>query len=262
MSEKLFEVVITGNTIPGMDKAEVIVNFANLFKVDSATAEKMLSGKTRIIKKNVDHKTGFKYHQALRKAGVLAMLKPVEDPVENAPKQSNELGHQHSPIKEPEPKQIPTHTNTNTNANINTNDESSPTNIPKQQLGNTQLTQNSEPKSDAYSQSESLTVAAVGETIPVLKDEQVALNPDTSGLSVAQVGSKLDELKPEQDIVKPDISHLDVAAAGEVLAEKAEVITLELDLSAFSVAESGADLEELKQDKELLNPDTSNLSLE
>jgi hypothetical protein len=259
MSEKLFEVVITGNTIPGMDKAEVVINFANLFKVDTATAEKMLGGKTRVIKKNVDHKTGFKYHQALRKAGVLAMLKPVEDDKEQA------LAADTSTNQTSEQKPAPVdRVSGNQIAQDKIADGSKPaTSSSAGEVDKTSnLTSVSDHNQEASNDSSLLTVANAGEVIPVLKSDQAPLNPDTSSFSVAEPGSILDEIKPEQAQVNPDISHLDVAAAGEQLAESQVVEPLVLDLSALSVAEAGSELEEIKQNKTLLNPNTSNLSLE
>jgi hypothetical protein len=266
MSEKLFEVVITGNTIPGMDKAEVVVNFANLFKVDSATAEKMLSGKTRVIKKNVDHKTGFKYHQALRKAGVLAMLKPVKE-------DNTQTSDGQAPAQQTLQKTIQSNpgqsAQTEQSGAAQPEDsvvtpnpiESELVNKPVPSQATNQGGIQEEPLAEA-SDSSSLTVADAGEVIPVLKNDQVLLDPDTSSFSVAAPGSKLDELKPAQELVNPDTSQLDIAEVGEQLLEAKIIEPLVIDLSEFSVAEAGSELEELKENKPLLNPDTSKLSLD
>ena len=90
--------------------------------------------------------------------------------------------------------------------------------------------------------------------------------PDTSAMSVARAGGNLvapDEL-PRPAPVRVDISGLSMAAAGtEVLkeSERRQVTPVTVDLSGISMAEVGAPLDELREEKTLVNPDISHIKL-
>lgn len=71
-------VVFKGQIAPGVDAETVKEKLANLFKVNLAQAEAMLSGKPVYIKKNVDLATAKKYQAAMQKAGAVANIIPVE----------------------------------------------------------------------------------------------------------------------------------------------------------------------------------------
>lgn len=90
--------------------------------------------------------------------------------------------------------------------------------------------------------------------------------PDISGISLKAPGGTLvapQEL-PRPAPVQVDISGLSMAAAGtEVLKdeERRQVSPVQVDLSGLSMAEVGAPLDELREHKPLVNPDTSYLKL-
>lgn len=90
--------------------------------------------------------------------------------------------------------------------------------------------------------------------------------PDVSAMSLAAASGHL--VSP-QEISRPapvqvDVSGISLAAAGtEVLAEseRRQVTPVQVDISAMSMAEVGAPLDEIREDKVLVNPDISYLRL-
>lgn len=92
------------------------------------------------------------------------------------------------------------------------------------------------------------------------------LAPDVSAISLAAATGNL--VSP-QELARPapvqvDISSLSMAPPNtEVLRddERPQVVPVQVDLSGMSVAEVGAPLDEIREDKPLLNPDTSYIKL-
>lgn len=90
--------------------------------------------------------------------------------------------------------------------------------------------------------------------------------PDVSALSLAAASGHLvsPEEIPRPAPVQVDVSGISLAAAGtEVLAEseRRRITPVQVDISAMSMAEVGAPLDEIREDKVLVNPDTSYLRL-
>jgi len=245
MSEKLFEVVLTGNLIPGMDEEEVKENMATLFKTDRMRVEKLLATPYSVIKKGIDHQTAFKYHQALRKAGVLAMVRPIEQlevvEVEQPESMDDESVEQ---IQEPLV-------------------ESSPAAEESQIVDETPVQRIIEPEEQLLPEKEAdMSLAETGEDIPNLKEEKELVTPDISSYSVANVGEDIPNLQQEKQEVNPDTSGLSVASAGEPLTESKRFEPREINTDALSLGQAGEELGELKKDQKPVKPDTSNLKLD
>jgi hypothetical protein len=90
--------------------------------------------------------------------------------------------------------------------------------------------------------------------------------PDLSAIKVAPPGAPV--LRDEEKVVAPpvvvDISAMTMAPPNtEVLKEneKRVVVPVEVDISSLSMAPPGTDLEEIRVEKKLVNPDTSGLSV-
>ncbi|CAG0980943.1 Leucine-, isoleucine-, valine-, threonine-, and alanine-binding protein [Burkholderiales bacterium] len=76
MSTDLFNVVLVGTTLRGLDVSEVAPELAKLTKRDPAFARSLLSGRPTKIKTGVNASTGARYLEALERIGVAARLDP------------------------------------------------------------------------------------------------------------------------------------------------------------------------------------------
>jgi len=118
--------------------------------------------------------------------------------------------------------------------------------------------------SQAQEPSEGLSLAPAGSD--VLKPEEKRVYEesqiDTSSISLTSPFTEPMPTESSEQPTAPDTNHISIAAAGEdLLVDKPmETPPLPLDLDQFSLAEAGADLEPLKEEKELLDPDVSHLS--
>ena len=79
MSEKLYNLVFSGQIIPGWEIDEVKANLANLLKANEEKIYKLFSGDRFFIKKNADHQTVIKINNLLKDAGADCMITQVED---------------------------------------------------------------------------------------------------------------------------------------------------------------------------------------
>ncbi len=69
-----YDIVFSGQILPGADLAQVKTRLAALFKMDSDGVARLFSGKRFFIKKGVDGETAEKYKTALEKAGAACEL--------------------------------------------------------------------------------------------------------------------------------------------------------------------------------------------
>lgn len=94
--------------------------------------------------------------------------------------------------------------------------------------------------------------------------QPVAIKKMVDRATAMQLRARMKQAGAETRLVQVDISGLSMAAAGtEVLKEeeRRQVTPVQVDLSGLSMAEVGAPLEELREHKPLMNPDTSYLKL-
>jgi len=93
------------------------------------------------------------------------------------------------------------------------------------------------------------------------KEEVPPLDLDLSGISMAEAGEGRLGEPTEEVILDLDLSDMSMAEAGEglLVAPKEEVE--KVDAPDFGLDEPGAVLETLKEEVELLDPDTSSLSM-
>ena len=76
MSEKQYNVVFSGQIIPGWDLDEVKSNLTKLLKANEEKIFKLFSGGRFVIKKNVDHQTAIKINNVLKDAGADCIIIP------------------------------------------------------------------------------------------------------------------------------------------------------------------------------------------
>lgn len=70
-----FEVVFKGEVIEGNDVAATRANIGKLFNADEAKIERLFSGSSIVIKKDLDETTANKYIGAFKKAGAHAIVR-------------------------------------------------------------------------------------------------------------------------------------------------------------------------------------------
>lgn len=75
-----YMLVLAGNVLPDRPRAQVCQNLARLLKQELPQVERLLNGRARVIKKQLDLETARKYQQALEQAGAECSCLPM--PVE------------------------------------------------------------------------------------------------------------------------------------------------------------------------------------
>ena len=218
MNDERYDLMFSGELVPGFELAQVKHNLQQLFRLDEQKINALFSGKSIPLKKGVDADAANKYRVAMKKAGarvdLVLVVEPTPAPVKPKPsapsqptagfgpddKLTTALGAQPLPAKT----------------------QRAPIDAPNFGL--------SAPGADLLSPDERSSVEP--------------LDLDLSHLSVApQQGHLLDE---DERVILPGIAvtvpDLDVAAAGSDLLkpeERETVLPLKLDLSHLSVAKPG-----------------------
>ena len=185
MSDSLFEVAFGGEIRAGEDAEDVRARVGKIFNADEKKLAQLFSGKSIVIKKNIDQQTAAKYKAALNKAGAecdIRPMKPAEPPVEPVtPKQAA------SETAVPEPSQK---TETDYGV-IAPPPQTDPLGITADQIDDL-----------------SVSIAPVGSDLKDEIREVEAPRIDTSGLDIAPVGSIIGKQKKEPDPPPPDTSGL------------------------------------------------------
>ena len=247
-----YNLIFQGKIIDGASLDEVKDNVARLFKADAAKTAALFSGKTIIIKKNLDTESTKKYLAILKKAGAVIRAVKIED------KSTSTL-----PLTPPVQ---------NNNA-ADTND--APTQTPSSGLsaGLASLINYNKPKEssseDDSSETEGLQLAPVGANIlnPSRSNETVEI-PDTSHLTMAEAETgSLEEFAQTIEAVElPDIENLTMSEANTGSMEEFTIKIESVELPDIS------DLDMAEQDNTPLSagasiplpvdlPDTSELSI-
>ncbi|VVM81315.1 hypothetical protein PS662_02336 [Pseudomonas fluorescens] len=90
MSENRFKIVFDGALLPGVDITTAKLNLAGLFKSDVTAIERLFSGRTVALKRDLSHTDAQTYLQALSKTGIDARI-------ENEPSIELDLSEVHEP---------------------------------------------------------------------------------------------------------------------------------------------------------------------
>lgn len=198
-----YNLIFQGEIIAGTSLEEVKANVARLFKADAAKTAALFSGKTIIIKRNLDSDSARKYLAILKKAGAVVKAVKIEtqaspDTVEQKtePDQSREA----TPVP---PSEQPSSTKLSSGlASL---------------ISYNQAVRNDNETED-ITEEEGLQLAPLGSYIPNLhNDNETIIIPDLSHLTMSEAESgSLEEFvqKPEPAAL-PDISELSMSAANE-----------------------------------------------
>lgn len=185
-----YHVRLTGELMGGADAARVAANLARLFKMPEEKAALLVSGKPRVVKKDVDETTARKFQVALRQAGARCELLPVNGeatPAAPAPTAAAPVTPQ---AEASEAAVAPAASADQRSGDIET--------VGTIRTGGTGF-------------SGAFEVAPVGADLDTSERRgQPALAPDISHLSMAEPGADLEPLKQEREAVVPDISHLSI----------------------------------------------------
>lgn len=97
MSAPLYNLVFNGEIVESHSIEDVRATIAEMLRADSATIDRVFSGRPVIIKKGLDYRSAAKYALAFRKAGAICILESVrQDSVTQAPPQSEKTGKEYA----------------------------------------------------------------------------------------------------------------------------------------------------------------------
>lgn len=222
MSEKPYQIVVTGDLLDGTYLPDVKAKLAALFNTPADKLDPLFSGKRVVIKKGLSEDAAKKYVVAVQAAGLQCVAEAMAAEAPRAPVGGTMAGVSVAPA------------------------------------GATLI----DPPSVAAPVIDisAYKMAPVGETLveppPVTVPEI-----DVSAFSMAPVGGNLVEHTPPQ-APSIDISGLSVAPPGTQLAEQKPVTSPAIDISNLNLAPVGSDVGEMKREAGPPPPDTSHLKLD
>jgi hypothetical protein len=289
MSE-LFNVVFAGEVAGRADPAVVRANVGKLFGASDAVLDKLFSGQPVAIKKGVDRATAMQLRARMKQAGAEVRLVQVDEqgrPVAataanpaSVPASAPSAAASPvpaSPAARPVAGAAPVAAAPGATAPAPAAEaaaaiaQASPGGSMAARLQALAREQAQESAARAASPAAAPAAAGNWDVKPVgtrLSDPlpPPPPAPDVSGMSLAAASGNL--VSP-QEIPRPapvqvDVSGISMAAAGsEVLREeeRQHVAPVQVDISALSMAEVGAPLDEIREEKPLVNPDISHISL-
>jgi hypothetical protein len=88
MPMNLYEIVFSGQLVPGAQRERVEANLAKLFQADAQRIALLFSGRRLVLKNNLDQAAAEKYRSTLERAGALAEMVDMQvdmEEVELAP---------------------------------------------------------------------------------------------------------------------------------------------------------------------------------
>jgi len=167
----LYEIVFSGESLPGALPDQVKSNLARLFQADAQRIELLFSGRRLVLKSNLDAAAAEKYRVTLERAGALVTV--VEMAVEEI--------EMTAPLPAPVPGRA--------------------------QVAPRDAYMAAFSAVDAPD----FGIAEVGSDMQDAKPEPVALALDLSAFSVAPVGADMGQLPAATVVTVPDISHLSLS---------------------------------------------------
>lgn len=245
---EFFNVVFAGEIAGRADPAAVRANVGRLFNASDAVLDRLFSGQPVAVKKMVDRATAMKIRALMKQAGADARIVQVDEQGKPLP-----AGTPAAP-KAPPPPEGTMAARVETLAEQHAREEASK---PKP---------NAPPPPAVIGRVETWALYPVGFLLSAPLPRPAPLMPNITGISLGSVGADL-LAESEKRVVTPvqvDISGITVAAVGsDVLkdSEKRQVEAVKVDISGISMAEVGAPLDEIREEKVLVNPDISHIKL-
>lgn len=246
---ELFNVVFAGELSGRADPAVVRANVGKLFNASEAVLDKLFSGQPVAVKKMVDRATAMKVRALMKQAGANTQLVQVDE-------QGRPLPAAAAVAAPPEPPP-PAGSMAARVASLAEQHAREEALKPKP---------DAPPAPAVVEKVETWALYPLGWVLSAPVSRPAPLMPDISRMSMA--APRTDLVRPGEIAapppVKVDISGLSMAPPNtEVLteSERPQVVPVQVDISGISVAPVGAPLDEIREEKVLLNPDISGISL-
>lgn len=231
MSQEKFDLVFSGELVPGFALPQVKKNIQLLFRIDEAKTEALFSGRAIHLKKGLDAETANKYRVAIKKAGArVSIVESEEAPLPAQPAVPVTATRTPS-SKVPTPPPAGGASVSPSGATLTT------------ELGAQPL---SPPGPHREIEAPAFDLASPGaDILPAdYKRPLAAVDVDTSALSVTPQGGYL--VRPEE-LARPDampvsVPEIEVAPVGsDVLTaeERPKTHVVEVDVSGLSIAQPG-----------------------
>lgn len=198
---KLYEIIFSGQLIPGAQLDRVQANLAKLFQADAQRIALLFSGRRLVLKNNLDPAAAEKYRSTLERAGAQAEIVEMPGQVQAAAPEPDPIEVEEVELAPPPDE--PTWTRRAPQA------PSGPADRPEK-------VSKFEPR-DVYMaafadvEAPDLTLSELGKNVQDPKPAPVAPRLDLSGISLAPAGSDMGEVRPVEHVLVPDISHLKLA---------------------------------------------------
>ena len=225
--EARYNVYFAGQLRAGHDLAGVRDQLARLFKADTATLDKLFSGKPQLVKRDCDKATALKYQQAMEQAGAVPIIKSLAQPAESepaaAPGKAASMAERIAALAAAPDITYPHQTGKKTGPDT------------------AQIQQSTQPD-EAAEGGIRLAPAGTAVLLPQERPAPAISNVTPPDLEIFASGQRLSEPRPEPPPA-PDTSHLSAGEAGELLPNLPSAGTrLAPDTSALSLAPDGTDL--------------------
>lgn len=261
MTTPRYDIYFRGEIADGQNLATVKTSLAKIFQADDKKIAALFSGKTCLLKKEIDKEAALKYQTILKKAGAKIIIKTSQTQSPAADTSPNDsLQNKQPSLKE----RLAAMEQSEAERPAAAKEEEVPEGLYLTPVGSNLLKPSEEKEvKPANIDTSGIDLRAPDYEPP--KTEPIPLpTPDISGISVADAGEDLlIEKALEIDLPFPDITQLDIDEVGVRLSEKKEDVVLpELDLSEISIAEPGVRLSEKNSAPPPPAPDTSSLTLE
>lgn len=233
MDQERYDLVFSGDLVPGFELSQVKLNLQGLFRIDKVKVEQLFAGRPTVLKKGLDLDAATKYRTAMKKAGArLELVANAGSGVSGDSPAPEKAGSTISEAVEPRP-------------GISSKGEGT---SPKwsSELGAQPLP----PKTPRPAiEAPDFGIAAPGANLlnPDETPKVVPVSIDLEGLAVVEQTGNL--LRPEERGAPPAAKvrapEFDVMPPGSDLnpSDKLPLPELELDLSGFELAPPGARLE-------------------
>ena len=273
MSE-LFNVVFSGEVSGRADPAVVRANVGKLFNASEAILDKLFSGQPVAVKKMVDRAGAMKVRAMMKQAGAETRLVAVDEQgrplAAAAPTQAPATAVPAAPVRPAAAAPGAPSAPASAPAATQPVAESMAERVNRMAEEQKRVNAGSEAAAkEAAAQAAAegqWVVAPVGARLSPVNAGPAPVVPDISDIVLSPSGSDViaDSERPVVAPVRVDISGIDLAPPGtEVLleSEREHIVPVVVDISGISVAEVGAPLDEIREEKMLINPDISHLTM-
>lgn len=296
---QLFNVVFAGEIVAGADLSTVKANVGRLFKVDDAMLGKLFSGQRVALKKNVDQAVAMKMRAAMKQAGAIVHLVAVDPAATTEASAARPAPAVPSPAAAPVAAAAKPAAPAPTTTPVPSAPMTMAQRIAalSAQQDASDAAAKVAASTVAAAGAAAMKMLPTGARLSDESREPEPAAPDVSGISMARPGTdlvkeeELARLRPAP-VPMPDLAAINLAPSGgellkpgerpvsvsvvvdvsamsvappetEVLKpdERPVVVPVEVDISALSMAPPGAALEEIREQRAPLNPDTSHLKL-